>query len=198
MRRVEMVTASTVSLEPVAGVAPRGERILATLAEAGGGRIGFQALRRSLGLHPQALARTLRSLQSEGLVAKDAMGYRLVRPAPRNPELPSIASQPVFAAFLPPFVEPRTLVDRLERRWFQGLRWYGVLESGPETTLVWTTEDQSAHVRVRFADRLVGIEVQPLKPGVEAFAHVAPLLGALAAYYADAAKAAVAVPRAAA
>lgn len=182
-------------VRPASENRPRDERILAELGRAGGGRIGFQALRRSLSLHPQALARTLRHLQAAGLVDRDGTGYRLLRPVAEPPQVPMVPAHPVFAALLPPFIDPKVLADRLARRWFQGLRWYGILEEGAERVLVWTTEGQAAHVRVRFADRLVGIEVQPMQAGVEAFAHVAPLMGALATYYGDAAKAAFDVRR---
>lgn len=173
---------------------PRDARILNELARAGAGRIGFQALRRSLDLHPQALARSLRQLQSAGLVERDASGYRLARPVPAS-ESPSVPAKPVFASLVPPFVDRRILVERLERRWFQGLRWYGLLQESDEQVLVWSTEDGSAHVRLRVGRQLVGVEVQSVRPGPDPLVHVAPLMAALAAYYGDAAKNAIEVPR---
>src|SRR5687768_14684670 len=85
---------SDLSAEPVgisAGIdqLPERERdVLTELARAQGGRIGFQALRRRLGLHPQALTRTLRHLETSGFIQRDDLGYGLLRAVP-NQDLPA-------------------------------------------------------------------------------------------------------------
>lgn len=107
--------------------------------------VTFQGLRRQLGVHQQALARTLRRLEQHGLIAHAGKGYQLtdagflaLRSArPATEARPAI---PVVHALLPPHVQPDAVASQLSRRWFGGLRWYGQSEGPGETSLHWMAD----------------------------------------------------------
>lgn len=161
--------------------------VLAELAQNADAQVAFQGLRRRLGLHPQALVRTLRSLESLGYIRRSPAGYGLAapgaealgaRPLPIGPSL-----RPVFAAVLPPHVTPDRLVDKLAKRWFNGLRWYGLVTTPREQILTWLTDEDRSVVQLRLADGMLGLEAE--KPREDAgFGLVGPLMEAIAAFYA--------------
>lgn len=169
------------------------ERDLAVLQElaATPGQVAFQGLRRRLGLHPQALVRTLRHLQREGLVEREGREYRLTAVglqtlSGRLPQtrLPSL--RPVLMAMLPPHVEAPQAVARLERRWFQGLRWYGLFRQDNVAWLAWRTETDGRLVTLRIQNGFVALELEPGPSGLPAFEVVSPLLQALSTLYGSA------------
>ena len=170
---------------PLAGLdlAGREQTVVEELGRFGDARIAFQGLRRRLGLHPQALTRTLRSLERAGIVGHDERGY-FVAPKHRNAfeEASTAAFRPVFAAILPPHVEPKHLAEQLSRRWFQGLRWYGITEQPGEYILHWILEADLASVRLRITPRGVGLELENGAAGLP-FEAAAPILQAVATYY---------------
>ena len=148
--------------------------------------VSFQGLRRQLGVHQQALARVLRRLEQQGLVAHGGQGYQLTdaghaalrgigAPEPR-------ASLPVLQALLPTHVAPRDVASQLSRRWFGGLRWYGQTEGPGETTLHWMAG--KARVTLRVATGSVQLEVEDgVEDPARTFAAVRPVLAALAEVY---------------
>lgn len=161
----------------------REKTVLEELARAHGGHIAFQALRRRLGLHPQALTRTLRSLESSGWIHHDDLGYRIATPDTAGAQLPVTSERvPVFAALVPPHLLPQHVVDQLRQRWFNGLRWFGVTETPSETVLTWTTEADGRPVRLRVSTTMIGVELDGREAN-EDLAHVAPLMQALAVIY---------------
>jgi DNA-binding MarR family transcriptional regulator len=131
-------------------------------------RVAFQGLRRRLELHQEALSRTLRRLERDGLVDRGQGGYRLteqgfaaLRGAPQGPARETLT---VVQAVLPPNVGPGGVLQHLGRRWFRGLRWYGQAEAPDETTLTWLAEPGNAKVRVRVAGGTLTLEVEVM-PG---------------------------------
>lgn len=166
------------------------ERDLAVLQElaATPGQVAFQGLRRRLGLHPQALVRTLRHLQEEGLVEREGREYRLTAVglravSGRLPQAGPPRRRPVFMAMLPPHVEAAQAVSRLERRWFQGLRWYGLFRQDDTAWLAWRTESDGRLVTLRVQNGFVALEVEPDPSGQPGFPVVSPLLQALSTLY---------------
>lgn len=174
-------------------VEERDARVLAALAEDADGHVAFSGLKRSLDLHQQILARTLKRLARDGLVAKEAAGYRLTDggyaalcasgvelspPAPRE-------TLTVVQAVLPPTVTPKQVADALAGRWFRGLRWHGRVDGPGETALVWTNGPERTRLVVRVAGATVAVDVETASaddPG--AFAAVRGVLQALAEAYA--------------
>ncbi|MBI2077259.1 MAG: MarR family transcriptional regulator [Euryarchaeota archaeon] len=175
------------SSQASAALRDRERLVLSELARDAQAQVAFQGLRRRLGLHPQALVRTLRSLESLGYIRRESDGYRLAapgaealgaRPAPLPPTL-----RPVFAAVLPNHVTSDRIVEKLARRWFNGLRWYGVVATPREQVLTWLTEADGSVVQLRLADGMLGLEAE--KPREDAgFGLVGPLMEAIAAFYA--------------
>lgn len=171
-------------------LAEREIAVLGELGRDGDARVAFQGLRRRLDLHQEALARTLRRLEREGLVAKDEKGYRLTdagfgalagrpRTAPPPKEV-----LPLVQALLPPHVAPDAVADLLSRRWFRGLRWYGQSDGPGETTLTWLVDGSNTVVRVRLAGASFVLEVEGATANDRrAYAAARGLLAALAELY---------------
>lgn len=196
--------AASVANAPV--VPEREASVLAELAREPDGQVAFQGLKRSLDLHQQVLARTLKRLAKDGLVAKDRSGYRLTEqgfaalcasdavPARATPR--EVLS--VVQAVLPPHVASKDVADRLERRWFKGLRWYGRTDGPGETTLTWVAPPSAAsagrgdalaaaagddaRVVVRLSGGAVNVEIEMGEDGA-GFAAVRGILSALAEAY---------------
>lgn len=163
----------------------RERSVLVELAREVDAWVTFQGLRRQLGVHQQALARTLRRLEQQGLVAHAGKGYQLTdrgfsalrsdRPAPSA--RPAI---PVVHALLPPHVDPATVAAQLSRRWFGGLRWYGQSEGPGETSLHWMAA--KTRVTVRVSPGSVTLEVEDTGDA-RAYSAARPVLAALSDLY---------------
>ncbi len=124
------------------------DRVMELLA-AHAGRIAFNGLRRSLGAHPESLARALRRLEREGLVSREDGGYAL-RP---EAALPSRAGgsaretvRVVASVSLPVGVQATEVFGALAGRWFGRLRWVGLYDAPGDSALVWSVGNSSGHV----------------------------------------------------
>ncbi|HVL47481.1 MAG TPA: MarR family transcriptional regulator [Candidatus Thermoplasmatota archaeon] len=162
--------------------------ILTELAREGDARVAFQGLRRRLDVHQQALVRTLRRLESRGLVARDPAGYRLTEAGFAALEGRSVSPVPgasitLVSALLPPHVEAEAVAELLGRRWFRGLRWYGQSGGPGEIVLTWTTEAEGARVRVRAGAGTVTVESDVPPGGHPRFAGAHAVLSAIAELY---------------
>lgn len=181
--RLDKPAAETEALEP------RALAVLSELAREGEAHVAFQGLRRRLELHQEQLARTLRRLEREGLVAREDHGYKLTEQgfaALRGKAVhrPRRETLTVLQAVLPPHLAPDAVAAQLSRRWFRGLRWYGHAEAPGEATLTWLAERGNAAVRVHLQGGTVALEVE-VPPGgpAGAFAAARGLLAALAELY---------------
>src|SRR5580658_2175351 len=95
------------------------------------GRMAFSGLRRTLGAHPESLARALRRLEREGLIDRSTDGYRaLSAPMPIG-SATAMELHPVARIAVPLGLEADAVLARLTGRWFGGLRWVGVVERPP-------------------------------------------------------------------
>lgn len=180
----------------------RERTVLAELAREVDAWVSFQGLRRQLRVHQQALSRTLRRLEGEGLVAHDGKGYQLTdkgvaalhgQALPLHghaalPQAPLSRSEPasltVLEALLPPHAGAGDVAALLSRRWFAGLRWFAQSEGPGETALHWLVEPGSGRVTVRVSGGALTLEVtpDPADPG-RGFAAARPVLAALAEVY---------------
>lgn len=164
----------------------RERSVLVELARELDAWVTFQGLRRQLGVHQQALARTLRRLEQQGLIAHAGKGYQLTgagfsalrsaRPAAADAR-PAI---PIVHALLPPHVQPDAVASQLSRRWFGGLRWYGQSEGPGETSLHWMADKTRVTVRVGAGG--VTLEVEDTGDA-RAYAAARPVLAALSELY---------------
>lgn len=175
-----MLSAATAALED------RERSVLSELGREIDAWVTFQGLRRQLGVHQQALARVLRRLEAQGLVAHHGKGYQItdaghaaLRGASRSEARPLL---PVLQALLPPYVQPGDVAAQLSRRWFGGLRWYGQSEGPGETSLHWMAGKSRVTVRVAPGSVHLEVEDDPDAPG-KAFAAARPVLAALAELY---------------
>ena len=110
------------------------------------GRMAFSGLRRSLGAHPESLARALRRLEREGLIEHETTGYRALN-APRVIATSSEASlRSVAQIEMPLGLESEGILARLTGRWFGELRWVGVVERPPDRLLSWARRDGTGRV----------------------------------------------------
>ena len=178
--------------------APLEERersVLAELAREVDAWVSFQGLRRQLRVHQQALTRTLRRLEREGLVAHDGKGYQLTDRGVAALRAPAAGLAPrsdgaappaltLVEALLPPHAGPGDVAGRLSRRWFAGLRWFAQSEGPGESSLHWLTESGRGRVTVRLAAGSLALEVTPDPADPSGgFAAARPLLAALSEVY---------------
>lgn len=164
----------------------RERSVLAELGRESEAWVSFQGLRRTLGVHQQALARVLRRLEAQGLVAHGGQGYQLTAAGHAAlsgaPGVVARAQLPVLQALLPSHVDARAVAEQLSRRWFGGLRWYGMSEGPGEWTLHWMAG--RARVTMRVATGSVHVEVEDgVEEAARTFAALRPILAALAEVY---------------
>lgn len=161
--------------------------VLAELASDCDSTVAFQGLRRKLGIHQQALARTLRRLERYGLVQRSDGGYRAtcegcLAAKDRVPRA-NHRTVPVVQALLPPHVTPEAVVAHLSRRWFRGLRWYGLASLPGEVTLTWLTDPANAAVRLRIEGASVALEAEDRGGARDGFLAARAVLSALTELY---------------
>ncbi len=164
----------------------RDRRVVEEIAGHDEAQIGFQGIKRSLDLHPEALRRSLKRLQEDGFVEKRDYGYALTEAGHRLLAGRAVADDavrpiPVAALLLPSHLGPDVVVERFARRWFEGLHWYGVSEGSGETTLTWLTERGGHPVRLRIGMGGLRVEVTLREAGTdEGLSAAAPLVASVA------------------
>jgi hypothetical protein len=121
------------------------DRVIVTLQELHG-RIAFSGLRRALGAHPEALSRSLRRLEREGLVERSADGYRAL--TPERPPDPTLAADlhSIAHVDLPIGATRESVLGRLSGRWFGSLRWVGEIDAPRGRLFAWARRDGSGYV----------------------------------------------------
>lgn len=140
--------------DPPKGLKEREFRVLIELARGDDVQVGFQGLKRRLGLHQETLRRTLKSLGRMGFVDKREHGYGLTEKAQavlQDYELPLARRSgiPVANLLLPTGATPDLLVENLAHRWFDGLRWFGVAQGPGEAVLMWEADGSDARVHLK-------------------------------------------------
>jgi hypothetical protein len=121
------------------------DRVMIALQEMHG-RMAFSGLRRSLGAHPESLARALRRLEREGLIDRSTDGYRALSAPKPISSSDGTDLRPVARIAVPLGLDPDAILARLTGRWFGGLRWVGVVERPPHRLLSWAHRDGSGTV----------------------------------------------------
>ena len=126
----------------------------------------FDGLKRRLGLHQETLSRILARLEEEGIVKKDASGYR-VTPRIEHMKLAPVHSQeenvPLLQTYLPSTTQVQRLITNLRGKWFGLLRWFGLSENDKGVTLKWITEDGGIQIDAVIADSVLTIEAKFLR-----------------------------------
>jgi hypothetical protein len=126
----------------------------------------FDGLKRRLGLHPETLSRILARLEQEGLVKKEAGGYKV---SPKVTKLRLHDNQdddnhvPLLQTYLPSNVQVQHLITNLNGKWFGSLRWFGLAETSRGITLKWVTEDGGIQINALIEDSTLTIEAKFLR-----------------------------------
>lgn len=124
--------------------------------------VGFQGIRRRLGIHPEQLSRALHRLGEDGLVQKTDIGYRVTPRAltflsPREWGAESSGTT-ILQTYMAADVDLRALVASLRGSWIGPLRWYGFSEHSDELRLTWALEDGSIRLETRIRPGQLTIE----------------------------------------
>jgi hypothetical protein len=123
----------------------------------------FDGLKRRLGLHPETLSRILARLEQEGLLTKEAHGYkvspRITRLNLREPENDE-SHVPLLQTYLPSNIMVKHLIANLNGKWFGRLRWFGLSETSRGVTLKWVTEDGGMQINATIQDSTLSIEAK--------------------------------------
>lgn len=123
----------------------------------------FDGLKRRTGLHSETLSRILNRLEQEGIIKKEAEGYRVT---PKITELklhkPRKEAQatPLIQTFLPSDLMIQQLILSLKGKWFGVLRWMGISENNQGVTLKWITEDGGIQIAANIQGNALNIEAK--------------------------------------
>ena len=181
-------------------------KILSLLShEAGSNYYSFTGLMRKLNLHQQSLARSLNRLQDLDLIERSDIGYKLTKNgimvlSKGNVNfLHQIKKGKEFIqllqTYVPVNVKPKDIVRTLMGKWFNNLRWTGLIESETGCMLQWLSDDGSFQINLRIIYDYIVIETNAVsyKEKIEAmigsyriFEHIAKIsqkkLGDINAY----------------
>jgi DNA-binding MarR family transcriptional regulator len=123
----------------------------------------FDGLKRRTGLHSETLSRILNRLEQEGIIKKEAEGYRVTPKItelrlrqPRKEE----HSTPLIQTFLPSDLRTQQLILALKGKWFGVLRWLGISENNQGITLKWITEDGGIQIAANIQETTLNIEAK--------------------------------------
>jgi DNA-binding Lrp family transcriptional regulator len=120
--------------------------------EIGSNYYSFTGLMRKLNIHQQSLARALNRLLGLGLIDRTSMGYKLTKNAvlllsksdfdlsktrERNERIQ------LLQTYIPVNVKPNEVVTSLIGKWFNNLRWIGMIEGETGYILQWINENDT-------------------------------------------------------
>lgn len=143
-------------------------KILSLLSQETGSNFSFKGLIRKLNLHQQSLTRALNRLEDLRLIDKSHIGYRLTKNgeslmvllASKNNSNNLVRSCSsilkkekeirngyiqLLQTYIPVDVKPDEILHALIGKWFNNLRWVGLIEGGAGGYMLqWVSEDNSA------------------------------------------------------
>jgi hypothetical protein len=137
--------------------------VLALIENEGLAIFTFDGLKRRTGLHSETLSRILSRLEQEGIIKKEAEGYRVT---PKITELKlhqprtEKPSTPLIQTFLPSDLMTQQLILSLKGKWFGVLRWLGISENNQGVTLKWITEDGGIQIAANIQGNALNIEAK--------------------------------------
>ena len=129
-------------------------KILSLLNQHTGSYFSFKGLMRKLNLHQQSLTRALNRLEEIGLIQRSVNGYKL-----NKREQKCAISVPdkrkrseykqLLQTYIPTGIQTEEIVRALNGRWFNRIRWIGLMESEIGYMLQWINEDNTFQINVR-------------------------------------------------
>ncbi len=127
--------------------------VLKFLSRSPSSLMGFQGLKRRLGMHQEQLSRALHRLAGDGFVEQTALGYRITQRGLTILSTEAVAEEQagvtVLQTFMPGNVDAREMVVALKGSWIGPLRWQGLTESQDGLLLSWITEDGEVQLDTR-------------------------------------------------
>jgi DNA-binding Lrp family transcriptional regulator len=136
--------------------------------EAGSNYYSFRGLMRKLNLHQQSLARSLNRLQDLGLIERSDTGYKLTKNATLMLSKGNIKSLhnakkgkefiQLLQTYIPVNVKSKDISLALIGKWFNNLRWTGLIESETGCMLQWISDDGSFQINLRIVYNYIVIE----------------------------------------
>lgn len=168
-------------------------KILSFLNQETGANYSFKGLLRKLNLHQQSLTRALSRLEQMGLIEKSSLGYKLSKNGESIMTL-SIKSNlekrggvleeggevegrkkngyvQLLQTYVPIDIKPDEIVHALIGKWFNNLRWIGMIESETgEYMLQWINDNNTFQIILRVISKYLIIETNAIsdKEKVEA------------------------------
>jgi DNA-binding MarR family transcriptional regulator len=140
--------------------------------DAGSNYYSFRGLMRKLNLHQQSLARSLNRLQDLGLIEKSDTGYKLTKDGILVLSKGNAKSShktkngkefiQLLQTYIPVNVKSRDLIHALIGKWFNNLRWTGLIESELGCMLQWISDDGSFQVNLRIVCDYIVIETNAI------------------------------------
>lgn len=132
----------------------RDTNVLNVIEEEDLASFAFEGLKRRLGVHPETLSRALYRLEDQGIVEKEAEGYRVTSKAKELLKAHSLSTRAssvhLLQTLLPPKIPIQQVVSNLKGKWFGLLRWLGYSKNNESITLKWITEDGRTTISANF------------------------------------------------
>lgn len=137
--------------------------------EAGSNYYSFTGLMRKLNLHQQSLVRALNRLQDLGLIDRSNKGYTLskngILTLSKNSVMGSIDKTIrgkeyilLLQTYIPIKIRTNEIIHSLMGKWFNNLRWAGLIENEMEYLLQWISDDNSFQINLRIISGCIVIE----------------------------------------
>lgn len=137
--------------------------------EAGSNYYSFTGLMRKLNLHQQSLVRALNRLQDLGLIDRSNKGYTLskngILTLSKNSVMGSIDKTIrgkeyilLLQTYIPIKIRTKEIIHSLMGKWFNNLRWAGLIENEMEHLLQWISDDNSFQINLRIISGCIVIE----------------------------------------
>lgn len=132
----------------------------------------FNGLMRKINLHQQSLSRALHRLESLGLIEKTIAGYRIRKKwklylskkygTDLNTQIKIPVESTGFTQLIQTYIPINTLtydiLAVLTSKWFDTLRWIGLVEGDNEYVLQWLSSNNKIQVNLRILSRYIIVE----------------------------------------
>ena len=141
--------------------------------ESGSNYYSFTGLMRKLNLHQQSLARALNRLQDLGLVDRSNKGYTLTKNGILTLSKSSVMGAAdktrrgkeyiqLLQTYIPIKIKAKEIIHSLIGKWFNNLRWAGLIENETEYMLQWISDDNSFQINLRIISGYIVIETNAI------------------------------------
>jgi hypothetical protein len=139
------MTDAGVSFSEKIGLREHDKEVLEFLSQNPSSMMGFQGLKRRLGIHSEQLSRALRRLSADGFVEQTELGYRVTQKGLTILDSEAMAEDhsgiTILQTYMPGHMDAREAIAALKGSWIGPLRWQGLSESSDGLRLSWITGD---------------------------------------------------------